>query len=281
MRRWMVTLLIVGLSVAVGVGAEWQGFWGADEYPGTANVEPGRWAGVPLCWDFQNPSAWNGDRRDVAHAAIAQWGEREQVAKVVNPLQGRIFHASHRRCADRPTDIVLQWGSPPGGLVGFYAPVKVAPPIEEQFGDPCANLQGSGVLSRCSVVLINSRHPTGWFVDPTPEQDEEFRQTAKVKCGSIVNMTVAKPDGPATGKGDLLTVIAHEFGHALGLIHSGGCDGDPRTPRDPENLADDDGQLMWGGALQGRRGQGSSHALGLGGRRRARLQRPEESLQPG
>ncbi len=30
-------------------------------------------------------------------------GKREQAAKVVNPLQDKIFHASHRRCADRPS----------------------------------------------------------------------------------------------------------------------------------------------------------------------------------
>src|SRR5262249_13707799 len=54
------------------------------------------------------------------------------------------------------------------------------------------------------IITIN---PTaagfGWFVDSTPDSDSEFAPGA-------VN-------GPAQGRMDLLSVIAHEIGHHLGL----------------------------------------------------------------
>jgi hypothetical protein len=63
-----------------------------------------------------------------------------------------------------------------------------------------------------NYVLIN---PTaagrGWFVDPTPLRDEEFRT-----AGSNPS-EVALPGSLAAGKMDLLTAILHEMGHLAGL----------------------------------------------------------------
>jgi len=53
----------------------------------------------------------------------------------------------------------------------------------------------------------------GWFVDPTPQDDGEF----VVSGGALVAQT-----GPAAGRMDLLTVLAHEMGHAIGLGHGEG-----------------------------------------------------------
>jgi len=52
----------------------------------------------------------------------------------------------------------------------------------------------------------------GWFVDPTPVFSEEF-------AGVISAEARFAATGAASGRMDLLTVLAHEFGHILGLSH--------------------------------------------------------------
>ncbi len=51
----------------------------------------------------------------------------------------------------------------------------------------------------------------GWFVDETPDANEEFLLSS--------NGWVAKPNSAAYGKMDLLTAVSHEIGHYLGLDH--------------------------------------------------------------
>jgi hypothetical protein len=70
------------------------------------------------------------------------------------------------------------------------------------------SLEGDGVRLLLDVDAAGN----GWFVDATPMLHEEFA-------------TVLSPEarlataGAAVGRVDLLTVLAHEFGHVLGLSH--------------------------------------------------------------
>src|SRR5262249_58996919 len=60
------------------------------------------------------------------------------------------------------------------------------------------------------VVLDPSAVGHGWFVDPTPLQDEEF------VAGAAGQPQTAVPGGPADGRVDLLTALVQVLGVAAG-----------------------------------------------------------------
>lgn len=72
---------------------------------------------------------------------------------------------------------------------------------------------GSGPLSG-SIQLGRGTdgHGAGWFLDPTPQDNSEFR-------GAIVNAFAgdAQPGSPAVGQADLFTVVAQELTHVMGI----------------------------------------------------------------
>ncbi len=75
-----------------------------------------------------------------------------------------------------------------------------------------ADLPGQqlGAYQDGAILIDSDAAGHGWFVDGTPGDDAEFAVGALVlRAGS----------GPAEGRIDLLSVLAHEFGHAAGLDH--------------------------------------------------------------
>ncbi len=70
-----------------------------------------------------------------------------------------------------------------------------------------------GDYSEGTIWIDGDAAGYGWFVDPTPWNDREFTDQ---------NGTQLAVSGPAAGRMDLLTVVAHEIGHAAGLEHAEG-----------------------------------------------------------
>jgi uncharacterized delta-60 repeat protein len=69
---------------------------------------------------------------------------------------------------------------------------------------------GESLLAQGQIVLSPDGAGHGWFVDPTPSQDEEFTNG------------VAWPGSPAADRQDLLTAVLHELGHFAGLADDSG-----------------------------------------------------------
>ena len=64
------------------------------------------------------------------------------------------------------------------------------------------------------IVVDRNAQGKGWFVDPTPMDDHEFRDRTSG------TRSYTNPFSLAAGRIDLLTVIEHEIGHELGLADS-------------------------------------------------------------
>jgi hypothetical protein len=94
-----------------------------------------------------------------------------------------------------------------------------------QVGQFAGPILGRAYPQTQTVVLDANAAGYGWFVDPTPLQDEEF---ARDDTGALA----ALPGEPAAGRMDLLTVVLHEMGHLVG-------NGDLNTATHPNSLMDD------------------------------------------
>ena len=106
-----------------------------------------------------------------------------------------------------PPKLIKVNGKPVSGSSGYdFGSVSVT------FADLPAGALGQTTGS--SITLDTNASGYNWFIDTTPSLNEEFLPT------SNPNEWVAKAGSAAAGKMDMLSVLLHEYGHALGIDHS-------------------------------------------------------------
>ena len=64
-----------------------------------------------------------------------------------------------------------------------------------------------------TIVIDADAAGYGWFIDPTPADNQEFSRR------TLTGELFAVASSPAFGGMDLLTAVMHEFGHVLGFDH--------------------------------------------------------------
>ncbi len=165
-------------------------------------------------WVAKSNEAGNGftNQRWGRWSATAGWDH-----VLVGNFAAAALHAAHAPPADQPAPAAITLANLepiveeaifrlPDGLEGLSFQIHIADLAGLKLGQTSGN----------TIWIDHNAAGFGWFIDPTPADNSQFRPTARV--GELE----ALPGSDAAQRVDLLTVVMHEFAHLLGHGHSEG-----------------------------------------------------------
>ncbi|MCX7147909.1 MAG: Ig-like domain-containing protein [Rhodocyclales bacterium] len=163
-----------------------------------------------------NPSSSNGGRDDYFVMSVEKDGVRVEVRYYI--IIESVDDAHFEYCDKQLWKISADSPQATIDLASLQRNVALSALLSDasQAVTGFADLPGAAVGQTTGTTITFDTNAAGynWFIDYTPAENSEFLPTANP------NEWIAKADSEAAGKMDMLSVLLHEYGHALGIEHS-------------------------------------------------------------